>query len=65
MKKEITMTMIIMLALIAVSICFRQIFLKPAEGFSNFSYIAVLISAGAVLLLLLGIFVRRLLIKHA
>lgn len=60
MKKEMTMTMIIILALIAVSISFRQIFLKPATGFLNFSYIAGLITLGTVLLLLFGIFVKRL-----
>jgi hypothetical protein len=54
-----------MLALIAVSLCFRQILLRPAAGFLNFSYIAALAAAGAGLILLFGIFIKRLLVKRA
>ena len=63
MKKEITMTLITALALIAVSLCFRQVFLKPAEGFLNFSYLAGLIAAGTTLLALFGIVVKRLFVR--
>lgn len=64
MKKEITMTMITLLALIAVSLCFRQIFISPAEGFLNVSYITTLIAAGVTLLALFGIFIKRLFVRR-
>jgi len=65
MKKELTMTMIIMLALIAVSLGFRQILLKPAaEAVWNFSYLAALVAAGAGLTALFGVFIKRILLKQ-
>ena len=63
MKREITITLVLVLALIAVSLGFRQILLRPSEGFLNYSYAAALITLGACLLLLFGIFIKRL-IKH-
>ena len=65
MKKEITITIIILLALIAVSLCFRQILSRPAEGVLNFSYIAALIAVGVVLLVLFGVFIKRLFVRRA
>ena len=65
MKKEVTMTMILLLILIAVSLCFRQILLRPAEGFLNVSYIAALIAVGVALLVLFGVFIKRLFAGHA
>jgi hypothetical protein len=65
MKKEVTMTIILLLVLIAVSLCFWQILLRPAEGFLNFSYIAALIAVGVALLVLFGIFIKRLFVRHA
>lgn len=62
MKKEVTVILIIVLALIAVSLLFRQIFLKPAEGFLNFSYRAAITTVAAGLLALFAVFVKRLLI---
>lgn len=62
MKKEMTVTLIILLALIAVSLLFKQIFLKPAAGFVNLSYRAALIAAAAALLALFALFIKRLLI---
>ena len=52
--------MIIFLGLIAVSLCFRQFFLRPAEGVLNFAYLAALIAAAAALVVIFGIFIKRL-----
>ena len=65
MKKEVTMSLVLLFALAAVSVCFRQVFLKPADGFLNFSYIAALLTIGTALLALFVIFVRRLFVRQA
>ncbi len=65
MKKEITVAMIIVLALIAVSLLFRQMFLNPADGLTNFSYRAALITIAAFLLALFAFFIKRLLTRQA
>jgi hypothetical protein len=62
MKKELTVSLIIVLALVAVSLLFRHIFLNPPQGFLNASYRAALIAAAAGLLALFAAFVKRILI---
>lgn len=64
MKKELTMTLISVLALIANSLCFRQVFLKSDEDYLKFSYIFLLIAVGAVLLWMFGFFLKRLVAKQ-
>lgn len=64
MKKELTMMLIIALALIADWLCFRQIFLKESGGYLKFSYIVLLIVAGAVLVAMFGFFIKRLFVKQ-
>lgn len=64
MKREMTMTLVLALALIAVSLGFRQVLLKPAEGVLNISYIAVLVTVGAALLFLFGIFIKRIFVRR-
>jgi len=63
MKKEITMTLILVLALAAVSVCFRQVFARSSNDFFSYSYLAALFTVGAFLLVLFGLVVKRLLVK--
>jgi len=65
MKKELTMMLIIALALIADWVCFRQIFLNESVGHLKFSYIVLLIAVGAVLIAMFGFFIKRLFVKQA
>lgn len=64
MRKEITMTLILMLALVAVSVCLRQIFVRQANDFLSYSYIAALLAVGTFLLGLFAIVVKRLLVRN-
>lgn len=65
MKKELTMMLIIVLALIADWLCFRQIFLKEFAGYLKFSYIVLLIAGGAGLFGMFGFFSKRLFVRQA
>jgi len=65
MKKELTMMMVTALALIADWLCFRQIFLKEsAAGYLKFSYIVLLIAAGAGLFVMFGFFTKRIFVRQ-
>lgn len=65
MKKEITLMFVIGFALIAVSVCFRQILARPATDVLSYSYLAALGMIGVFLLGLFAVVVKRLLIRHA
>lgn len=65
MKKEITMTLILVLGLAAVSVCFRQVFARPATDFLSYSYMAALFAVGTILLVLFTIVIKRLLVRQA
>jgi hypothetical protein len=65
MKKELTMMLLIALALIADWLCFRQIFLKEPVGYLRFSYIVLLIAGGAGLFGIFGFFIKRLFAREA
>ena len=64
MKKELTRMLITALASVADWLCFRQIFLKAPAGYLKFSYIVLLIGAGASLLFMFGFFTRRFFVKQ-
>jgi len=64
MKKELTMMLIIVLALIADWLCFRQIFLKESVGYLKFSYIVLLVAGGAGLFGMFGFFIKRFFVKQ-
>ena len=57
--------LIIVLALIADWLCFRQISLKESAGYFKFSYLVLLIAGGAVLFGMFGFFIKRHFVRHA
>ena len=65
MKKELTMTMIIMLALVADSLCVRQIYTNTGTAYLKNLIGFLLIAVGAGLFAMGGFFIRRLVVKQA
>ncbi len=65
MKKELTMTMIIILALVADLLCVRQIYSNTDAAYLKNSIGFLLIAVGAGLLVMGGFFIRRLVVKQA
>jgi len=60
MKKELTMSLIILLALAADSLCFREIYLKTDAIYLRASGGFLLLAAGVALLVMFGFFIKRL-----